>query len=127
MKDGRESRGCREGDGEVEGEEAPSLVVGADGVGGHESELSKEVVVVAVASSAADERLPVGVQGLDAARRRPVLAERDDLAPVGAQRVVQAAHRDVGPALGAKQDVGEPAGQRVTGRSWNPVALSTTS
>src|ERR1019366_1441407 len=74
---------------DAEGEEAANAIVVADGVGGHEPQLAKEVVVIAVAASATDEGLPVVIERFESSDGRPVLGESDDLVPAFVERVVQ--------------------------------------
>src|ERR1019366_2519794 len=74
---------------DAEGEEAANAIVVADGVGGHEPQLAKEVVVIAVAASATDEGLPVVIERFESSDGRPVLGESHDLVPAFVERVVQ--------------------------------------
>src|ERR1019366_6332330 len=74
---------------DAEGEEAANAIVVADGVGGHEPQLAKEVVVIAVAASATDKGLPVVIERFESSDGRPVLGESDDLVPAFVERVVQ--------------------------------------
>ena len=60
------------GFGQTEREEPPDAVAVANWVGDEEAELAEEVPVVAMSSTAADERLPVVVEGLDASSGRVV-------------------------------------------------------
>jgi hypothetical protein len=51
--------------------------------------LRKEVVVIAIAARASDERIPVVLERLESSDRRAVLSESDDLVPAFVERVVQ--------------------------------------
>ena len=71
---------------------------------GHEAQLEEEIVEVAVASAAADQGLPVVVQGFDAADRWAMFGEGEDRLTVAEQRIVQATEGLVTPSLCAAPD-----------------------
>jgi hypothetical protein len=59
--------------GEPKSQEAEDAIALADGVGSEEAEFAKQVLVVPVTASSADQGFPVVVEGLDAACWRAVV------------------------------------------------------
>lgn len=87
----------------------------ANGVCNHEAKLEEQIFVVAISSGAADECLPVVVEGLDASDWRTVDAESDDRIPVQDDRIMKSTQCSIAVRLGPTQDVPQSVGHRFSG------------